>query len=293
MTILVTGATGTIGKHVVQQLVQRGAKVRALVRDPAKADFPSAVDVVKGDLLDPDSLRSAYRGVSALFLLNAVTSDEFTQALIALNVAKEAGIDRVVYLSVIHSDVYVNVPHFAGKFGVERMLEQMGFSATILRPAYFMSNDLTIKDVVLQYGVYPMPVGAKGLAMVDPRDIGEVAAIELIHRARATRPMPLERINMVGPDTLTGSDIAAIWSDVLGRPVAYGGDDTAGFEQNLRQFMPGWMAYDMRLMSERFQTDGMVPQAGDVARLTSMLGRPLRAYRAFAAEVADQVAVSA
>lgn len=286
MTILVTGATGTIGRNVVEQLVKRGASVRALVRDPVKADFPSAVDVVKGDLLDVDSLRDAFSGVSTLFLLNAVVPDEFTQALIALNTAREAGIDRLVYLSVIHSDVYVNVPHFAGKYGVERMIERMDFSATILRPAYFIGNDVTVKDVVLGYGVYPMPIGAKGLAMVDVRDIGEIAAIELIHRKNATRPLPLERINLVGPDTLTGADVAAIWSDVLQRPVAYGGDDTAAFEQNLRNVMPGWMAYDMRLMSERFLSDGMVPEAGDVARLTAMLGRPLRSYREFAAGIA-------
>jgi uncharacterized protein YbjT (DUF2867 family) len=289
MTILVTGASGTIGRTVVEQLVQRGASVRALVRDPAKANFPAGVEVVQGDLLDPDSLRGAFKGVSTLFLLNAVVPDEFTQALIALNLAKEAGIERLVYLSVIHSDVYVNVPHFAGKFGVERLIQDMGFSATILRPAYFMSNDLTVKDAILGYGVYPMPVGAKGLAMIDPRDIGEIAAIELIHRNRATRPLPQTRLNLVGPDTLTGSDIAAIWSDVLARPVAYGGDDTAAFEANLRNFMPGWMAYDMRLMSERFLSDGMLPEAGDVARLTAMLGRPLRSYRAFAGEVAASV----
>jgi uncharacterized protein YbjT (DUF2867 family) len=290
MTILVTGATGTIGRNVVQQLVRRGAGVRALVRDPAKADFPAGVEVVKGDLLDVDALRSAFAGVSTLFLLNAVVPDEFTQALVALNVAREAGVERLVYLSVIHSDVYVNVPHFAGKFGVERMIERMGFSATILRPAYFMGNDLTIKDVVLGHGVYPMPIGAKGLAMIDARDIGEIAAIELIHRDRATRPLPIERINLVGPDTLTGNDLAAIWSDVLARPVAYGGDDTAGFEQNLRHFMPGWMAYDMRLMSERFISDGMLPDTGDVARLTAMLGRPLRSYRDFARETAAHAA---
>lgn len=292
MTILVTGATGNIGRNVIQQLVQRGAKVRALVRDPAKASFPAGVDVAQGDLLDVDSLRRALSGVSTLFLLNAVVPDEFTQALVALNLAREAGVDRLVYLSVIHSDVYVNVPHFAGKYGVERMIEQMseqtsekpGLSATILRPAYFMDNDLTIKDVVTGYGVYPMPIGAKGLAMIDARDIGEIAAIELIHRNHATRPLPLERINLVGPDTLTGADAAAIWSDVLGRPIAYGGDDTAAFEQNLRHAMPGWMAYDMRLMSERFLSDGMVPEAGDVARLTALLGRPLRSYRDFVSE---------
>lgn len=285
MTILVTGATGTIGRQVIEQLVQRGASVRALVREPAKADFPASVDVVRGDLLEPDSLRSAFKGVSAFFLLNAVTPDEFTQALIALNVAKEAGVERVAYLSVIHGDRYVNVPHFAGKFGVERMIEQMGFSATILRPAYFMNNELTIKDAVLAYGVYPMPIGDKGLAMIDPRDIGEIAAIELLHRAHASRPMALERINLVGPDTLTGAAAAAIWTEVLGRPIAYGGNDTAGFEQNLRNFMPGWMAYDMRLMSERFISDGMVPEAGDVARLTALLGRPLRTYRDYVASI--------
>src|SRR3569832_1045090 len=192
MTILVTGATGTIGRHVVEQLVKRGADVRALARDPAKANLPAGVAVVEGDLLDVDSLRGAFAGVSTLFLLNAVTPDEFTQALIALNLAREAGVERVVYLSVIHSDVYLNVPHFAGKFGVERMIEQMGFNATVLRPAYFINNDLTIKDVVLGYGVNPMPSGGKGLAMIDARDVGEIAAIELIRREQATHALPLE-----------------------------------------------------------------------------------------------------
>src|SRR5690349_20400083 len=111
MTILVTGATGTGGRHVVEQLVKRGADLLALVRDHAKANLPAEVTVVQGDLLDVDALRGAFTGVSTLFLLNGVVADEFTQALVALNVAREAGVERVVYLSVIHSDRYVNVPH--------------------------------------------------------------------------------------------------------------------------------------------------------------------------------------
>lgn len=286
MTILVTGATGNVGSNVVEQLVNRGASVRALVRDPSKANFPDGVDVVKGDLLDVDSLRDAFSGVSTLFLLNGVVADEFTQALIALNVARDAGVERIVYLSVIHSDIYVNVPHFAGKFGVERMIEQMGFNATILRPAYYMDNEITIKDVVTSYGIYPMPIGGKGLAMIDARDIGEIAAVELIRRDQSASPLPLTRINLIGPDTLTGASAAAVWSDVLDRTIFYPGDDTAGFEQNLRHFMPGWMAYDMRLMAERFLTDGMLPEAGDVDRLTTLLGRPLRTYRDYVAQIA-------
>jgi uncharacterized protein YbjT (DUF2867 family) len=286
MTILVTGATGRVGGQVVQQLVERGADVRVLVRDPSKASFPGGVEVVKGDLLDIDSLRAAFAGVGTLFLLNAVAADEFTQALITLNVARESGVERVVYLSVIHADRFVNVPHFAVKSGAERMIEQMGFSATILRPAYFIDNELTIKDVILNYGLYPMPIGGKGLAMVDARDIAEVAAIELIRRDQAPGKLPIETLNLVGPDTLTGSDVAAIWSDVLGRPVAYGGDDPTGFEQNLAGFMPKWMAYEMRLMAERFVGDGMIPEAGDVERLTKVLGRPLHSYRDFATQIA-------
>ncbi|TDW16608.1 uncharacterized protein YbjT (DUF2867 family) [Rhizobium azibense] len=286
MTILVTGATGRVGRHVVDQLIARNAHVRVLVRDPAKANFSSNVEVVQGDMLDIDALRQAFNGVRTLFLLNAVAGDEFTQAIIALNIAREAGVERVVYLSVFDADRAVNVPHFAVKFGAERMLEAMGFSATILRPAYFIDNEVMIKDVIFNYGAYPMPIGSKGVAMVDARDIAEVAASELVRRDRASEKLPSETINLVGPDTLTGTDLAAIWSDTLGRPVVYGGDDPSGFEQNLVNIMPKWMAYEMRLMAERYVSDGMVPHAGDVERLTRILGRPLHSYREFASQLA-------
>jgi uncharacterized protein YbjT (DUF2867 family) len=279
MTILVIGATGRVGRHVVDQLVNRQAQVRILTRDPAKAAFPAGVEVVQGDLLDIAALRAAFAGVRTLFLLNPVTGDEFTQALITLNVAREAGVERVVYLSVFEADRAVNVPHFAVKYGAERMLEAMGFSATILRPTYFIDNEVMVKDVIVQHGVYPMPIGGKGVAMVDARDIAEVAAIELIRRDQAPAKLPIEMINVVGPETLTGEKVAAIWSDVLGRPVVYGGDDPSGFEANMATFMPKWTAYEMRLMAERYVSDGMIPNDNDVERLTTLLGRPLHSYR--------------
>lgn len=73
---------------------------------------------------------------------------------------------------------------------------------------------------------------------------------------------------------------------MLGRQVVHAGNDTAAFEQTLRQFAPAWSAYDLRKMANCFQSDGMIPEAGDVERLTGILGRPLRSYRDFAAELA-------
>ncbi|POO48734.1 NmrA family transcriptional regulator (plasmid) [Agrobacterium rosae] len=287
MTILVIGASGRVGRHVVNQLIERNAKIRVLTRDAAKANFPEGVEIAQSELLDLDALRDAFKGVRTLFLLNAVTGDEFTQALITLNIAKEAGVERVVYLSVFNAENSVNVPHFAVKAGGERMLSEMGFSATILRPTYFIDNEIMIKDVVLNHGVYPMPIGSKGVAMVDARDIAEVAAIELIRRDQASELLPVETINLVGPDTLTGPNVAAIWSEVLGRDIVYGGDDPGGFEQNMASFMPKWTAYEMRLMAERYVTDGMIPNEGDVERLVAMLKRPLHSYREFAESLAS------
>ncbi|MFD0985752.1 SDR family oxidoreductase [Methyloligella solikamskensis] len=290
MTILVTAATGRVGRKVVDQLVKRGANVRALTRDPSKADLPAGVEIAQGHMLDIESMRAAFKGVRTLFLLNAVTGDEFTQAILTLNLAREAGVERVVYLSVIHADRFVNVPHFAVKSGAERMLAAMDFNATILRPSYFIDNEAMVKDTILNHGVYPMPIGGKGVAMVDARDIAEVAAIELIRRDRSESKLPIETINLVGPDTLTGADVAAIWSELLGRPIVYGGDDPTAFQANMASFMPGWMAYEMRLMAERYVSDGMIPDDGDVERLTEILGRPLHSYRDFAATIAADAA---
>lgn len=288
MTILVTGATGRVGRHVVDQLSKRGADFRVLSREPAKAGFADNVEVVKGDLLDIDALRAALKGIRTLFLLNAVAADEYTQAIITLNLARESGVERVVYLSVFGADVSVNVPHFAVKYGAERMLKEMAFSATILRPTYFIDNEVMIKDVITNHGVYPMPIGGIGLAMVDTRDIAEVAAIELMRRDQASGKLPVETINLVGPDTLTGESAAAIWSDVLGRQVIYGGDNPGAFESSMAEFMPGWMAYEMRLMAERYVSNGMLPQDGDREHLVTLLGRPLHSYRDFVTALAGQ-----
>ncbi len=235
---------------------------------------------------DIASMRAALKGIGTLFLLNAVAPEELTQAVITLDLAREAGVTNLVYLSVIHADRFSDVPHFTGKAAVERMIADIEMPATILRPGYYMQNDATLKDAVLGDGVYSIPLGTAGTLMVDTRDLAEVAAIDLMRRDASADPLPTETIDVVNPEVLSGPGIADIWSQLLGRTVTYGGDNLDALEQSLQQFMPSWMAYDMRMMMRRFQEDGMSAEAGDDARLRERLGRPMRTYRAFADETA-------
>ena len=122
--------------------------------------------------------------------------------------------------------------------------------------------------------------------MVDVRDIADVAVAELLLRERSQHALPRTTIDVVGPDTLTGTDIAAIWTSILGREVRYGGDDLDAFEAQAAQMIPGWMAHDMRVMFRAFQRFGMVPGAAARATIEGVIGHPLRTYRAFAKEAA-------
>lgn len=284
MSILVTGATGTIGSLITQRLADAGAQVKALVRQSGKRAFPEGVTQVVADLTDVPSMRAALSSARTLFLLNAVTPDEVTQALITLNLAREAGIERVVYLSVIHAEKFTNVPHFTGKHTVERMIESLGIPATILRPAYFMQNDSMVQQVIQGHGIYPMPIGSAGVSMIDTRDIADIAAAELLRRDKAAAALDGMTLELVGPQALTGVAVARAWSTALGREVSYGGDDVVPFEAQMAAFGPAWMAYDMRLMMTGIQQYGMQGDNGAVDRLQAILGRELRTYNDFVRE---------
>jgi uncharacterized protein YbjT (DUF2867 family) len=150
--------------------------------------------------------------------------------------------------------------------------------ATILRPAYFMQNDLQMKPVIEGYGVYPMPIGSAGVSMVDTRDIADVAVVELLRRDASPTPLPRLTLDVIGPESMTGDSVAQIWGAGLQREIHYGGNDLPAFEAQLATAVPGWMAYDMRLMMARIQQHGMKSKDGASQRLESMLGRPLRRY---------------
>ena len=288
MSILVTGSTGRIGTHVVQQLATSGVAVRALTRSPDKANFPAGVTAVKGDLLDADAMRAAMAGVKTLFLLVGNAADELTQAINTLGIAREAGVQGIVYLSVTRSDQYSDVPHFTSKYAIERMIEQCELPATILRPSYFFQNDVMLKDPLQHAGLYVSPVGERGVSMIDVRDVADAAVIELLRRHRSATPLPRVSYELSGPDALTGPALAGIWADTLGRDVRYAGNDLSAFEQNLKANAPAWIAYELRAMMRRYQDDGAVASADDIARLASLLGRAPRTYRDFARETAQQ-----
>ncbi|WP_158743634.1 NmrA family NAD(P)-binding protein, partial [Acidisphaera sp. L21] len=122
MTILVTGATGTIGSQVLSELAGVSVKVRALTRSPGKATLPGSTTAVAADVTDIESLRQSMTGISTLFLLVPNLADEFTHAMLALDAARDVGVKGVVYLSVYRGEEYADVPHFAGKAAAERMI---------------------------------------------------------------------------------------------------------------------------------------------------------------------------
>lgn len=284
MSILVIGATGTIGSLVTEGLANAGAEVHALVRQTGKRAFAQGVTEVVADLTDVASLRAAFSSVRTLFLLNAVTPDEVTQALITLNLAREAGIERIVYLSVIHADTFTNVPHFTGKHTVERMIERLDIPATVLRAAYFMQNDGMVQQTIENFSIYPMPIGSAGVSMIDARDIADVAVAELLRRDQAPIALAPLTLELIGPQALTGESVAKTWSAALGREIAYGGDELATFEAQLASYGPSWLAYDMRLMMAAIQTFGMQSTEATVEELQTLIGHPLRTYENFVSE---------
>ncbi|MYM83514.1 NmrA family NAD(P)-binding protein [Duganella sp. FT50W] len=288
MTILVTGSTGRIGTQILHALARSGAAVRALTRSPEKARFPEGVTAVKGDLLDADAMRQALAGVKTLFLLVSNAPDELTQAINTLGLAREAGVQGIVYLSVTRSAEFTDVAHFIGKYAVERMIEQLDLPATILRPSYFFQNDAMLKEPLTKAGLYVSPVGNQGVSMVDVRDIADAAVIELLRRHGAATALPRTTYELAGPDALTGPLLAGIWADVLNRDVRYAGNDLDVFEQNIKANAPAWKAYDLRAMMRRYQIDGAVATGPEIARLTDLLGRPPRNYRDFAQETLKQ-----
>ncbi|WP_053718936.1 SDR family oxidoreductase [Saccharothrix sp. NRRL B-16348] len=212
MTILVTGATGTIGSAVVRQLAAAGVPVKALTRNPARAVVPAGVEVVGGDLTRPGELPLA--GVTAVFLLAAIESDDAAGHARAF-LEQAADLRRVVFLS--SSAVTVKRPgSYELHHDVERVIEASGVAWTHVRPGEFMANKLiwarTIREEDVVRAPFPESVGAP----VHEDDVAEVAVHALLRDGHAGKAYTLS-----GPEALTHVEQAAAIGRGLGRPIAF------------------------------------------------------------------------
>ncbi|HEX7613697.1 MAG TPA: NmrA family NAD(P)-binding protein [Thermoanaerobaculia bacterium] len=280
MKALVLGGTGTVGSQVVRELLARGAEVSVLTRDPKKP-LQAGARAVVGDLLDPGTIRTAFPGHDAVFLLTALSAGECHEGLMAVNGCRLGGVKKIVFLSVHRVDEAPHLPHFGAKLPIETAIKASGIPFTILRPNNFFQNDVWYKDVMLGADVYPQPFGDAGLSRVDVRDIAEAAAIALTTGAAEN-----ETVNLVGPDLLTATGTAATWGGVLGRKIAYAGNDLDAWEKQSLAFLPAFMVFDFRLMYAFFQEKGLKATPADLERVTALLGHPPRRFDEFAAETA-------
>jgi uncharacterized protein YbjT (DUF2867 family) len=282
MKILVTGGTGMVGSHVVHELQGRGADVTVLTRDAGKAQkLPAGVHAVTGDLSTVETVGRVFKGFEGVFLINTVSPTEAYEGLLSVCALRDQGVKRLVYVSVQDADKAAWLPHFGGKLGVEQAAFKSGVPATVLRPNNFYQNDYYFKDALLQYAVYPQPIGDVGLNRVDVRDIAEAAAIAL-----TTSGHEGQTYDIVGPEVLTGTSSAETWARALDKPIAYAGNDLAAWEKQSLQYLPDWVVFDYKHMYDYFQRHGLKASPQAIDRLTTLVGHSPRSYGAFVSETA-------
>jgi uncharacterized protein YbjT (DUF2867 family) len=213
--ILVTGATGTVGREVVAQLLAAGQKVRAMTRNPAKARLNSRAELVRGNFEDPDSLSAAVTGVERVFSLT-VGPQTGTHETNLAHAAKAAGVRHIVKLSAMGGDSEnkndIRKWHDEG----EQAIRNSGVPLSVLYPGAFMSNALHWRETIRATGKVFSNYGDGKLPPIHPRDIAAVAVRALITSGHEGKSYML-----TGPEALSVSEQVKILSDAIGKPIEY------------------------------------------------------------------------
>ncbi|WP_030770011.1 NAD(P)H-binding protein [Streptomyces sp. NRRL F-2664] len=270
MTILVTGATGTLGRHVVERLRRAGQTVRALTRAPAEATgLPDGIEVVGGDLTKPQTLAAALDGVSAVHLLGATGHDHtpLRTGPQIMAMAAEAGVRRLTVLS-------------AGEEGeLGQAVRNSGLEWTFIWPIDFMSNALGWSEAIRTAAEVREPYAHRRTASADETDVADVVATVLTGGGHAGRSLLVS-----GPEALTPIDKVSAIAAATGREIRF---TELTDDQARRQWRAeGWPEEGIEFMLHMWAT---VPET--VAEVTSVVeevvGRPPRTFAQWAAAHAD------
>ena len=220
--ILVTGATGQQGGSLARLLLRKKHKVYALTRNTqssAAQDLRNrGANIVKGDLDDSDSLQRAVKDVESVFLMGTPFEDgtegEIRRGKLMADIAKENGIEHLVYSSVANADKNTGIPHFESKYKVEQHIKNLGIPHTIIGPTFFMENLL---GPGLEQGQLALPLSSSSVLQQSAlQNIAEFSALVFERR----KPFLGKRID-IASDEVTGEQAARILSNVLGYKIRY------------------------------------------------------------------------
>ncbi|MFC5830922.1 NAD(P)H-binding protein [Nonomuraea insulae] len=276
--ILVTGATGTVGRPLAGVLAGEGIKVRAVTRDPQAAGLPAGVEVVVGDPSRPDTMGAILEGVSSLFLHPRAVG-EAAADLLAL--AKERGVQRVVALSAVNvdDDLADQPSRFQGDRNkeAEDAAVASGLDWVSLRPASFAVNTLRTWAPQVRAGdVVRGPYAAFAEPLIHEGDLAEVAA-----RALLGAELTFQKVRLTGPRSLSHEELVAAIGEVIGRPLRYQEVPPEAFEQSMIQ--RGLPKPFVEALLARYAR-GAGPAEGVTDEVEKILGRPARTFSEWVAD---------
>jgi uncharacterized protein YbjT (DUF2867 family) len=275
MPILVTGATGTVGRSLVRQLAQAGEAVRAVTRYPETAGLPAEVEVVRGDFADPPSLIPALRGVERMHLVSMEESLANGEEILEL--AVKAGVRRLTHLGHNNPGEPDDSPMEAPHRAFHRAIETSGLEWTHLFPGEFMANTLEWAPSIRAESVVRAPFGEWTNAMVHEADIAAIAMVALLrdgHAGRVYAP--------TGPEPVRRADAARLIGEALGRTVTFIELTPEQAREHWKDIYPPEVIEWFLEMGEYLYADP--PIAPDIEEVT---GRPGRTFTQWAADHAD------
>jgi uncharacterized protein YbjT (DUF2867 family) len=279
--ILVTGATGHIGSELVRLLSGKGASVRAVTRDPQRAQHLPGVDWVKGDLREAGSLASLFRGADRMFLLTSNSEDMRALQVNAIRAARAAGVAHVVKGSALGASDHSKSPIGRAHYEAESALQESGMAWTILRPHVFMQNFLEMAPTIAREGEIRAASGEGKIPFIDARDIAAVAAITLTSAGHEGKKYVL-----TGPEALSYGEVAKMIGSEIGRPVEYVAESLEeARERLLRAGEPPWGIESMLALAAYQRAGGPTAVISEAVR--ELLGRPPRSFSQFVQEYAS------